>query len=135
MSGEDTAVVEHETRVVPQRQRRAAVIVLLATSLGSWSEVAFAIAMPAASLAMGIVVTLAFVGRLDTMPFSDDSEAEESEFEFGGLTFLAILLSLIGGGFALLARGWIGPLVAVPLLLLAVKHLQSNGRTAASRGG
>ncbi|MHC4514176.1 MAG: hypothetical protein ACYTGW_13205 [Planctomycetota bacterium] len=92
--------------------------------------VLFTVALSVFSTAIAILVARLSVQKLQHMPFTVDESDSEAETDFRGLVGGAIVLALLGGGFAMIAQASMGILIAVLVALFAVHRIHSARRHA-----
>jgi hypothetical protein len=108
----------------------AALVAVLAFAERTLSAAGFALALSLFSTGIAILVARACVQRLEHMPFTVDEDNDETGSEMGGLLTGAILLTVVGGGFALFAKGALALVIALCPVGFAVLCIRRARRHA-----
>jgi len=107
-----------------------ALVAILAFGDLTLPAVGFALALSLFSAGIAILVAQVGVQRLEHMPFTVDEDSDEGDSDMGGLLTGAIVLALLGGGFAWLGHGMLAPVIAVCVAAFAGHSIHRARRHA-----
>ena len=108
----------------------AALVAVIAFGELTLAAVGFAVALSVFSTGIAILVAQVSVQRLTHMPFTVDEDSDEGDSDMGGLLTGAIVLALLGFGFAWIGHGVFALLIAVCVAAFAVHSIQKARRHA-----
>ncbi len=95
------------------------------TSGGEWPKLCFAFSLSTFSLALAILTAEFCLRRLHSIPFTQDLDSKDKGADFGGMMGIAAVLSLLGGGFSLLAASPWGLALGLACLGFAASRLRA----------
>ncbi len=102
-------------------------VLAIALSLALGFEASVAIGLPAFSWGLAVLVAALSMGRLEFAPFTV-AEGDEPAPDLGGMIGPAMVLAVLGGGFALIPVGVVGPVAGLALAAVAVLRLGRGRR-------
>ena len=107
-----------------------ALVAVIAFGELTLAAVGFAAALSVFSTGIAILVAQVSVQRLEHMPFTVDEDSNEADGEMGSLLTGAIVLALLGLGFAWIGHSVFALLIAVGVAAFAVHSIHRARRHA-----